>query len=474
MASVSMGAVAAALGASKDDVAKAKRHAELVAEWGRAYSAAPVEVTIDLLDGTYQRKRASLRTGKRGCEDWAGLVWTENASIIVGDEKSAEAAFIAEHLGDDFTPTFSEFLERQIFARGCGAAEILLDGIPVNADGTVTVGTASAMRVAFVPAANLLPLAWSGRRVTRMAVLSFSEGYVDVRIHSAGIVEMRRFKVLDSGTRLVPDALPEGIAESVTLAEPTWLLHILRPGIANNIEDDYPLGISVLANAASEMEAVDVAFDNFIQDFRLGGKMVFIPETMLRKSSQVDSNGNPVYIPPQRDRRDLFVATTSVYGDEGKGIHEHNPDIRVEENTAGIDAALSLLGNALGMGAERYRYRGGTIATATQIVSENSDLFRNRQRHLLEVRSFLVSLVRSMLWVGRNMLGLPLDTDVEVKVRSDDSVIEDDGTRLERGLRIFTAGAISQRRFLIEYCHFSEADADAEVAASAPPPLFGE
>lgn len=464
MAAVKVSTVAEAIGAPPDAVKAAKAWFPNIEAWGDLYACAPHVITLDLEGGTYTRERHSLRMGKRGCEDWAAMVWTENAELTVDGD--AEAEYLASVLGEDFNSLLADHVEGQTFARGIGAIEVLVNGMTVSDDGSVAASSETSVSVAFVPATNVIPLRWTQRGITEAAIVSYDGRHVDVRIHRPGSVESLAFLADENGSALRPRELPEGIAPLVTLAEPVPLLAVTKPGIANNVDPESPYGISVLANATSQLDAVDTAFDNFVQDFVLGGKMVFIPDTMLRH----DSNGNA--ITPDRDRKQLFVQVNDAMGDSRPGITEHNPTIRVEENVRGIDTALSLYSNALGMGAERYRYRDGAIATATQIVSENSDMYRTRRRHIVALTYALHRIAYAVLWCGRNLAGLPLDVDAEIVVRTDDSVIEDDGARIARGLAYFSAGAISHRTFLIDYYGMTEEEADAELTQMPSAPLY--
>ena len=62
----------------------------------------------------------------------------------------------------------------------------------------------------------------------------------------------------------------------------TSLFAYYRPAIANNLDDDSPLGVSIYANALSTLQALDICYDSFVQEFRLGRKRIIVPAQCLR------------------------------------------------------------------------------------------------------------------------------------------------------------------------------------------------
>ena len=469
--SVSIQTIAEAIGAPD----AAKDWADNLIRWAAIYSCKPVERVVTLRDGAHKRRIRSLSMGKRIAEDWAGLCWTENATVEVDGADGVLAEMLDEMYGDRFAPGFVDFLER-VFAQGLGGTEVLIHGMKLSPNGAVAFDGAS-IELAHADAQCIIPLAWTPREITSAAFVSFpSKTRVDVRIHSDGpgvkVITNRSFNV--RGAKLVEmrqdELIAEGTAPVVTIQSPFRLFSVLKPAIANNIDATSPYGVPVFANAEDHLATLDLMFDNMAEDFELGGKIVGVPEFMLRRDA------NDQVIPPQRDKKNLFVALEGAAGVAGGAtqIWEHNPDLRVEDNKAGIDAMLSLLSSAVGMGSERYVYRGETIATATQIISENSDLFRSRRKHMLSVTAHLTDITRAVLWLASNLLGMTANPDAEVVIRSDDSVIEDDNSRIARGLTLVQNNVISKRTFLVDYMGMTEEDADTEVGrlTVAVPALF--
>ena len=448
--------------------------------WDDLYACKRKDLTLELIDGTHKRYRRSLGMAKRVSEDWAGLLWTEAAGVDVAEEATVEADWLKLVFDRRFATDFTGHLERA-FALGYGAVELLVEGLEVGGGGTITPTASATVRFDYIPASSVIPLKWNRSGVSEIAFVSWGKDYVDVREHrlegTTRIITNRRFKSHgkdDKLSELGIEDLPEGVAPRIEMpgAPPLWA--VTAPELENNLDIDSPFGVSVFANAEDHLDALDIIFDNFAEDFNLGGKMVFMSDTLLRRTADTNK-----IIAPQKDKANLFVALESDAGIEGlkTGIYEHNPTLRTEENLSGINGALSLVSSAVGMGESRYRYRGGqdtTAETATAVVSQNSDLFRNRRKHLLGVFAAVEALALAALWVADNLIGLVVDVDTEITVRADDSVIEDDGTRIARGMAKVQAGVMSVERYLIEY-EKMDADKAAEEAAKLRPtipPLF--
>ena len=62
----------------------------------------------------------------------------------------------------------------------------------------------------------------------------------------------------------------------------TSLFAYYRPAMANNLDDNSPLGVSIYANAMGTLKALDIAFDSFVREFKLGRKRIIVPAKCIR------------------------------------------------------------------------------------------------------------------------------------------------------------------------------------------------
>lgn len=114
--------------------------------------------------------------------------------------------------------------------------------------------------------------------------------------------------------------------------------------------------------------------------------------------------------------------------------------LRTAEHSTGIQDNLNLLSSKCGFGEVHYRFDGGNAATATQVVSENSTLFRTLKKHEIILESVLKELCRIILRLGNTAMNRGLNEDVEISVDFDDSIIEDKAADFARDMQLLSAG----------------------------------
>ena len=452
---IGMRTVAKAIGADEDLVSKEQTRIEARAN---LYKCISHEVKFDTDLGTFERRIRSLRLGKRIPEDWAALLWTENARVECGGD--AEQEYIDAILGEKHAALIGEAIERG-FGLGTTGLDLIWD-YSLSWLGRVKPRPGAMPYLDVTDAYGVIPLAWDKNGVSEAAFVSYGKDDCYIREHRADGIYNRRFRVT-ANTLGAELPLPGEMAEFVPTEGPTFAL--LKPAIAASEYVGHPYGISVLDSAQDHIFAADLCFDNFTQDFELGGKKVFVSESLLRK----DENGDP--LPPDRSRKQMYLAMRDPVG-EGEfktGIKEHNPELRVGDNRDGINTALDLVSHAVGFGYGYYSFEGdGGLKTATEVVSQNSDLYRMRRKHFLGLAATLERIARAALRVGSQYGGQSLDADTEIRIVGDDSVIEDDKSRIDRGLSYFQAGVLSKKTFLVDYMHMTEEQAEDEMAQSAP------
>ena len=222
------------------------------------------------------------------------------------------------------------------------------------------------------------------------------------------------------------------------------------------------LGVSVLANALDQLKGVDLAYNNFCRDFKLGGKKVFYDQSLV----QMDENGQPVT--PDDIMQSLFfqLGDGCALG-ENHPITEYNPSLRVEENIAGIQAALDYLSLRVGFGTKHYQFNSSSIVTATQYNGDKQDLVQNAAKHSIAVGQHVQALVRALLWAGKYVLGADVDPEAPVTVDFDDSYIVDKETQKEQFRQFVIAGKVPLWYYLTRFEDMEEGEAKAIANESA-------
>ena len=110
-----------------------------------------------------------------------------------------------------------------------------------------------------------------------------------------------------------------------------------------------------------------------------------------------------------------------------------------------------------------YKYDNGNVSTATQIISENSEMFRTIKKHEIILESVLIELCRVLLRMGNAYMNAGLNESVEITVDFDDSIIEDKETDFNRDSRMVQMGIMNHWEFRAKWMNEDEATAKAAL-----------
>lgn len=139
-------------------------------------------------------------------------------------------------------------------------------------------------------------------------------------------------------------------------------------------------------------------------------------------------------------------------------------ELRVEEHSQAINDDLNLLSFKCGFGTQRYRFEKGSIATATQVMSENSDMYRSLQKHELVLDDVIKELILIIVRLGIAAGVTGLTEDVELSIDFDDSIIEDKQAKRNEDRKDVSMGAMS----LVEYRVRNYGETEEEAAKKIP------
>lgn len=340
-------------------------HIETWRQWWQGSVPKVHTRAAEYANGTKKRPIASLRMPKRVCEDWANLLLNDRTTFQIKD--AATARYL---LGDDeqqvggllrelhFWRNANALVE-QAYWSGTGAFVLSAENLTV-VKGKAVPGPDTRLKLDYDPASCILPLRVERGIVTEAAFVSecMMEGKPAVYLQTHTGNETRRtirnewFRVTDgvSGAPVF-EALqaPPGTAESITVdGSPPWFA-MFSPAAVKNLDGGTGLGMSVFAEALAEAQGIDLAFDNYREDIRLGHKKIFYSADICRKV--VDQEGVEHSIPPDDDVQSQFVTLPQKEGslDQSSEYHEYNPDLRVEQNHKAVQDMLNLFSFKCGL-----------------------------------------------------------------------------------------------------------------------------
>lgn len=387
-----------------------------------------------------EANRRSLGMAKVVCEDYASLLVNEHVQINC-DGFDDLAAILRENR---FHTRMNRLAELTM-ALGTGAVVEFMggDGKPV---------------IDYIRADMIYPLSWDGDNVQECAFASrkvIGQGessqeayYVQLHAKVNGGWQIRNVLLDRSGNEM---PLTEGMQETSPVS-PVPLFQIVRPNAVNTADFDSPLGASVFADALEQLFDCDVVWDSYINEFILGKKRLMVPMALSKLLMHKDTDGSE-RLDPLFDPNDaLFYVYEADDASAQKPI-ELDMALRTEEHEQGLQRCIDTLSKKCGLGVGRYRFDASGIQTATQVISEKSDLYQSLKRHEKTFGDAIIGMAQALAWLsGKN-------PDIEVSVKFDDSIIEDDGANLDRCIKRVNAGLMSRLEAIMKLDKVDEKEA---------------
>lgn len=393
--------------------------------------------------------RRTLNMAKKVAEDWANLLLNERTDVAYGnDVQKKELDELYNKVG--FWQKGNEGIEKA-FALANGA---FVEGFDED----------NNVRFQFVYAKKIYPLTFEQDKVTECAFANINSDDVVIQGHMLGhvvdgvftpdkkgnyCIRTTRYKVVKGSTDNVG-----GLIDDIwfdTKSKICWF-QLVKPNIANNINIGSPLGISVFANAVDVLQGVDLAYDGLCEEMRISKSKMIINKKLLQR----DEEG---------ERYIFDVNQTGFYyaGDfEGaKPIEVYAPTLRTEQYFAGINNSLNLLSSKVGFGENHYRYDQNGISTATQVISQNSEMFRTIRKHEILLYDVIVNATKALMYINNEFSNnaYKFDLDEEIKPIFDDSIIEDKESELLRDRADVQAGLMSKVEYRVK--RFGESEDEA-------------
>ncbi len=379
------------------------------------------------------RERATLSMAKRVCEDWANLILNEKFEISAANKKADK--FLKKVLFENrFFVSASRLIELT-YALGTGAfVEYLSDGEVV---------------IDYIRADMIYPLSWDNGKICECAFAS--EKVIDGKSHiylNMHVLNDGQYTIINklfekTSTKLTEVDLPEGIEEVIETGHKKPFFQIISPNIVNNMDFDNPMGISVFANSIDILKGIDLIYDSYQNEFRLGKKRIIVPLGMAQMMS--DETG---VMPVFDDNDTEFYAIKE--SDGINEIKEINMDIRATEHEAALSRNINLLAENCGLGSGRYeKVYNNEIKTATEVISEKSSLYQNIKKNEIIIEKALIDLAHIVLYLG----GFE---NCEVSVCFGDSIIEDTQSIFSRALEEYKNGIINKAEYFMKVYNLGE------------------
>ena len=446
-----------------------------------------------IADPKAKRNLAYLNLSKAVCAELAGMVWTDQCEVNVSmDGLQAEDDPLNDFVQDvlrknNFQRKMVEAVE-QAAALGGEAVKTWYEVRRDNEGNEIP--ESGRIRIGFAMADQFVPTQWDnasvsgGIFVTRQArggwyytLLEWHEWdgttyVIRNELYRSEIKKDEQGNDQDIlGFRYPLSALYPFMDEEVTVEVEKSLFTYFRPPQANNIDDNSPLGISLYANAMETLHAIDICFDSFVREFRLGKKRIIVPARMIRSVVDPVTGQQVRYF----DATDETYEALSTDDPDSLKIQDNSVSLRVEEHVAALNAFLNILCLQVGLSVGTFSFDvHDGLKTATEVVSKNSKTYKTVKNFQAQVTPAIKDLVDAIIevaslyevtWQGKSIRDLAAG-GYEVKVTLDDGITQDRQTNINEGVTLVGAGLMSKYTFLTDPKYgqnLTEEDALAEL-----------
>ena len=378
--------------------------------------------------------RYALGMAKKVCEDMADLLLNEKVTITVSDQTTDN--FVKQVLTDNTWEELGNEYQEWKAALGTVAYVVYIKDATVDEAGNMTGGSVG---INYVEAAHIYPTSWQNKVITE-CIFTFPKTYkrkkyVHFQYHRIEDIpgENQKQYVIENtvventtgaGKELTPEKWEEipafsGLAERIETGSDQPLFIIDRLNMVNNADEDTtnPMGVALFANGIDVVRKLDLEYDSYANEFSLGRKRIFVAPEFL-----TTQGGNAVFDPQDT----VFYELPEDYFKESKeAMREVNMKLRIDEHSKAINDDLNWLSFKCGFGTDRYKFEGGQVKTATEVISENSDMYRTLQKHELVLQRVLIRLIQTIIRAGISIGISGLQENTTVTIQFDDSIIQD-------------------------------------------------
>lgn len=387
-------------------------------------------------------RRKSLGMAKQVCESWANLLLNERCDIVIPDVDKDKLNGILN--ANNFWLKANEGVERA-FALGIGAFVVSVKGIKKGDKSGVFKFDESSIGIEFVNRYKITPITVENKNITECAFVTENSDTTHVVVHQKDErgyyvihnVVIKDDKVIDAYDFNTKSKIP--------------FFQIVRPNLSSNILAagyDTEIGMSIYANSIDTLKAIDNKYDAFDNEYVLGRKRVYVSTEFF--NSRVVNGQKKLIFDPYNTLYQLLPETTGI---QKPTVDEKSGDLRYEAYISGINSELNLLSMKCGLGETYYRMNGTVAATATQVMSENSTLYRSLKKHEILLENVLRNLVKVIAHASTEFTPIKFSAikDDEIQIKFDDSIIEDKEAEMKRDKADVASGLMSKVEYRMKW-----------------------
>ena len=330
-----------------------------------------------------------------------------------------------------------------------------------------------------IKANQIVPLTWENDELIDVAFTSDLTKIIGGKQKKITYIEIHQLK--ERGyqiTNVYLDAengkpiVMEGVIPTYNTLSQTPMFAINKMPKSNIYDNNMGLGMALFGDSQDQLQMLDLVYNNFGQDFKLGQKIMVINKklTRIEQEEYTDKEGNlkvrnKVLYPTDLQKQQFMEITDGLMGDGTNSpyIYEYNPDLRVGDNKEGIQFALDNFAFKIGFGTHYYSFENGGLTTATEAVLSRQDFVVNGNKIRKQTNEYLKAICKALLLSEKILGNASIDETQEIDIAEVDGFLEDEETIRQKLREDAMAGYISKKRYLMKAYNMTEEEAIAEL-----------
>ena len=404
----------------------------------------------------------SLGMAKRSCEDLASIITSEPFTIKASKNDNVLQEDIEKVKLFEKLPNAIEIMG---YTGTVGTVIRIKNAEVVGEDENAYLRKTNKTKkeIINIKANQILPLTWENGELIDVAFTSDIVKTIGGKQKKIIYIEIHQLK--EEGYQITNVYLDaengkpveiEGVIPTYNTLSQTPMFAINKMPKSNIYDNNMGLGMALYGDSQDQLQMLDLTYNNFGMDFKLGQKILIVNKSLIRTENyeeeqpdgSIKTKSRVIY--PTDIQKQLFANMSDSLRDldQQPYIHEYNPDLRVNDNTDAIQFCLDNLSFKLGFGIGYYSFdRKGGI-TATQYVGERQDFVKNGRKIRKQTDEYVKRICRALLLSEKILGNANIDENQEINIAEVDNFLIDEETMREKLLNDVNVGLISKSRYL--------------------------
>ena len=448
-----------------------------IQQWINEWKGSAEWLNVKTIDGKAY-PMYSLGMAKRSCEDLASIITSEPFTIKATKsdkilQEDIEKVKLLEKL--------PQAIEIMGYSGTVGTVIRIKNAEVVGEDENAYLRKTNKTKkeIINIKANQILPLTWENDELIDVAFASDLTKVIDGKQKKVVYIEIHQLK--ERGYQIsniyldAEDGKPivmEGVIPTYNTLSQVPMFAINKMPKSNIYDNNMGLGMALFGDSQDQLRMLDLVYNNFGQDFKLGQKIMVINKklTRIEQEEYTDKEGNlkvrnKVLYPTDLQKQQFMEITDGLMGDGTNApyIYEYNPDLRVGDNKDGIQFALDNFAFKIGFGTHYYSFENGGLTTATEAVLSRQDFVVNGNKIRKQTNEYLKAICKALLLSEKILGNASIDETQEIDIAEVDGFLEDENTIREKLREDAMAGYISKKRYLMKAYNMTEEEAIAEL-----------